>query len=960
MRPRRLVLQNFTSYRGLVEVDFSDLDLFAITGPNGAGKSSLVEAMVYALYGRAPRVDDEVRQLISQGTDWLRVELEFECGGRVFRVTRSTGRRAIIQLEELTSEGIWEPKADRVKEAELIVQQVIGLDYDAFVRSIFLPQGRFQELLVGDPQKRNRLLDELLRLDIYKEVMRRANELARRSREQAEGLARRLSAELAEATLENLQKLRERRLALAQERARVGRWEEHLQQARGLAIRLEEKGHLRGSALSRLEELDREVAQVSDRLSWQEARQKELQGALTHLRQELASLHVDQERYDLVRDALSHASRALEALQRWQHLASQLNDLESEIAAMRQRAQEAQAQLARAEEAHKAAAQEMERVQAELQEAVSRLQAVAPLVEELRRKEGELASLEGEVRVREKALRDAQAHRDASFAQLEKAQRALQQAAAAWEDAQRVHAAAVLRQDLKEGQACPVCGQLVHRLPALGHPPDLDRTRRRWQEAQEEERKANDALRDADSRLADARRAYNEGRFRLQALGQEVDQLRRRLQETIGEGLSPQEALAALERAAHHAQRRLERAKEDLEMASHALHVAQEKERQAQIQAARLEEQAQALRREMAEAQGTYEIYSASLSRLLQQRWPLSIGPEELAQEAASKGHPMEAVVIPWLQKELEALRGAIRRRQELSQQEQRLAQEAEAIEREVAAARSDLVQLTAEASQLQRQAQEAERDCQLLWKELEALAQKADWEPLQAALSQGNGISRAIEKLAHDLRQQADELERERATVDAKLREMEKGLELARSLRKEMETLENKARLAEGLGLLLRSDRFQQFLREEAMRILAEDASRYLYDLTRGRYTLSVQGKGFYVADHWLGGLERPAHLLSGAETFLASLCLALALANRVPQLAYGERRPLESLFIDEGFGTLDEDNLDMVSAALEGLCGQGRMVGIITHIAALADRMPARLRVERTENGSRVVKDY
>jgi exonuclease SbcC len=84
------------------------------------------------------------------------------------------------------------------------------------------------------------------------------------------------------------------------------------------------------------------------------------------------------------------------------------------------------------------------------------------------------------------------------------------------------------------------------------------------------------------------------------------------------------------------------------------------------------------------------------------------------------------------------------------------------------------------------------------------------------------------------------------------------------------------------------------------------------------------------------------------------------LALANRVPQLAYGERRPLESLFIDEGFGTLDEDNLDMVSAALEGLCGQGRMVGIITHIAALADRMPARLRVERTENGSRVVKDY
>ncbi len=960
MRPRRLVLQNFTSYRGLVEVDFSDLDLFAITGPNGAGKSSLLEAMVYALYGRAPRVDDEVRQLISQGTDWMRVELEFESGGRLFRVIRATGRRAIIQLEELTPEGRWEPKADRVREAELIVQQVVGLDYDAFVRSIFLPQGRFQELLVGDPQKRNRLLDELLRLDIYKEVMRRANELARRSREKAEELALRLGTELAEATPENLQKLRQRRLALAQERARVGWWEEHLQQARDLAIRLEEKSHRQQSALSRLEELEREVAQVSDRLKRQQARQKELQDALTNLRQELASLHVDQERYDLVRDALSHASLALKALQGRQQLASQLNDLDSEMAAMRQSAQEAQALLARAEEAHKAAAQEVEAAQAELQEAASRLQAVAPLVEELRRKERELLSLEGEVRVRATALRDAQAHRDASLAQLQEAQKALQQAAAAWEAAQRLHAAAVLRQGLREGEECPVCGQRVHRLPALGQSPDLEKWRRRWQEAQEDERKANDALREADSRLADALRAHEEGRSRLRALGQEVDQLRLRLQETLGRGLPTQEALAALEMAAQLAQHKLEQAKADLEMASRALHAAQQRERHAQIQVARLEEQAQALRLREDEAQRAYEVYSASLSRLLQQRWPLNISPEALAQEAKSKGQPIEALVIPWLEKELEAMRMALRRRQELSQQEQRLAQEAEAVEREVATARSDLVRLEAEASQLRRQAQEAERDCQLLRKELEALAQKADWEPLHTALSQGDGISRAIEKLAHDLRQQADGLERERATVDAKLRELEKGLELARSLKKEIEVLERKVRLAEGLGLLLRSDRFQQFLREEAMRILAEDASRYLYDLTRGRYTLSVQGRGFYVADHWLGGLERPAHLLSGAETFLASLCLALALANRVPQMAYGERRPLESLFIDEGFGTLDEDNLDMVSAALEGLCGHGRMVGIITHIAALADRMPARLRVERTESGSKVIKDY
>ncbi len=218
MRPHKLYLENFTSYRGRVEVDFTDLDLFAITGPNGAGKSSLVEAMVYALYGRAPRVDREVGQLVSHGAQALQVGLEFECNGQAFRIIRSTGRRSFVQLEERTPQGSWNPLADRAKEVEDIVHRVVGLDYDAFVRSIVLPQGRFQELLVGDPQKRNRLLDELLRLGIYQEVMRRANELARASKREAEKIGLRLQSELAHATPERQRELQARKLALAQER----------------------------------------------------------------------------------------------------------------------------------------------------------------------------------------------------------------------------------------------------------------------------------------------------------------------------------------------------------------------------------------------------------------------------------------------------------------------------------------------------------------------------------------------------------------------------------------------------------------------------------------------------------------------------------------------------------------------------------------------------------------------
>ena len=94
--------------------------------------------------------------------------------------------------------------------------------------------------------------------------------------------------------------------------------------------------------------------------------------------------------------------------------------------------------------------------------------------------------------------------------------------------------------------------------------------------------------------------------------------------------------------------------------------------------------------------------------------------------------------------------------------------------------------------------------------------------------------------------------------------------------------------------------------------------------------------------------------HTLSGGETFQASLALALALSHQVVELSAGQR-DLNSVFLDEGFGTLDEDTLETVGATLERLADDsGRMVGIITHVAALAQRVPVRFVVSRTGTGS------
>ncbi|HEX2267016.1 MAG TPA: SMC family ATPase, partial [Actinomycetota bacterium] len=185
MRPLRLDLKGFTAFREAQELDFTALDVFAISGPTGSGKSSLLDAMTYALYGRAERVGDRVSQLISQGQPRMAVTLEFAVGQERYRVTRSTPAKGTtkILLERLSTDG-WKQAgegADRVKDAERTISRLIGLTYDGFTRSVVLPQGKFAEFLVGDPKKRRDILTELLGLSLSRRMAERAGAMSKDS-----------------------------------------------------------------------------------------------------------------------------------------------------------------------------------------------------------------------------------------------------------------------------------------------------------------------------------------------------------------------------------------------------------------------------------------------------------------------------------------------------------------------------------------------------------------------------------------------------------------------------------------------------------------------------------------------------------------------------------------------------------------------------------------------------------
>jgi exonuclease SbcC len=212
---------------------------------------------------------------------------------------------------------------------------------------------------------------------------------------------------------------------------------------------------------------------------------------------------------------------------------------------------------------------------------------------------------------------------------------------------------------------------------------------------------------------------------------------------------------------------------------------------------------------------------------------------------------------------------------------------------------------------------------------------------------------------IAESFKALARDLEKESVAAAERVRSLTSDLERRRGLEKEIEQQKATQSVYNSLALELRGDRIVDYLQSEALVALAAAGSDRLEYLSGGRYRLSFENDEFFVVDAWNGEDRRSVKTLSGGETFLASLALALALSDEVKNLAVADKAPIDSLFLDEGFGQLDAESLEVVISAIEQLGGDGRMVGVITHVPELAERLPVRIVVEKSPRGSRLRPD-
>jgi len=449
VRPLRLLLDGFGTYRNETEIDFADVDFFVLVGPTGSGKSTVIDALCFALYGTVPRWDNEkeVRNALAPSANACRVSLIFELAGERYVAARSLQRgkqghvtTKAARLERLDAsvppqaplQEILEASVEQLAEGpdnvKTRVQELLGLSYEHFTQSVLLPQGGFADFLRATPANRQRLLVELLAFGVYKEIGQRARERAETAKNRCD-LAQQARDQLADATEE------------AEAEA---------------ASRFRDLGKLTDAvdkSLSDLAELHKQAGQATQ--------------AAQHTGNEAALL------------------AALRMPAEVGGLSDQISAAQELVASSRQRREEAEqlaetARYARAQLPDKAATQQQLGMYA------------------LRRE------LTDEAHAQQAALESCRAAEQHSAGQLKLAGEALDEAHATLAAARRAHAAADLAVTLHAGDDCPVCRQRIVTLPAREAPADLHAAEAAVKAATSAQRTAQAAHQDAAKQTAAA------------------------------------------------------------------------------------------------------------------------------------------------------------------------------------------------------------------------------------------------------------------------------------------------------------------------------------------------------------------------------------------------------------------------------------------------------------------------
>ncbi len=1012
MKPLKLIMCAFGPYAGLQVLDFTELgnrNIFLIHGPTGSGKTTILDGICFALYGDTSGGERSGKSMRSHhaGMEQLtEVTFEFALKEERYRVHRKpdqerlkkSGTGTTVQTAEAM---LWKLGASDTTEERLLeagwknvteaIERLIGFKSSQFRQVIMLPQGQFRKLLLADSVERQDIMEKLFQTEMYRKIEELLKKSAKELRDSIKEMENQRNWNLQKAECESLEILCQRidsdeaeliklgeshkekndRVLMAQEALAKGKAGNEkllelessqkslkLLQEQRLSILKQEEILKRARRAATLEEREKLTKQRSDDKTVLEKKlaavQEETEAAIKALEQAEQLLQKERDREE-IREKTKHHLIQLESygekVASLETAKAQVDVQGKLVKQLEDQKEKLLSELAKIEES----LNQQKQKNANLKEAAAKVPLLEAQYREIEKKYSQRQQLD---QIEKLAIEHQKTYNSCQeeFEGLEKTYIEYKNEWLLLQEAWNKGQASILAANLKVHEACPVCG-------STHHPQLADKTEGVPSEEQLKNKRLD--LEKLESLRDKSRQKFQQALIEMEKLENSRSLLLRELEDSsLGDLAELQETLRERKEA-------LEKVQKELASSAESEQLVQALEENVKNGKNSLEELLQKLKLQSESyrsMQGAYLEREASIPEEIRSNEALEKELEKtkriydqlkLAIETAERNYQEKATKVAAVKASKENLEKSYEETVEKYTEEKR--QFSEQMKQEGFPKYVDYV--------------EAKKD-EIAIQQIEEEIKQYNGR-LQAAEERLNrGIKAAEDTVAVDLVQLQQALiaaqkEKDEAltlenSLQKKIENDRKTMEEVKNLERTIHTKEESYKVIGYLSQVSNGDNIhgltlQRFVLGALLDDITIAATERLKRMSKGRYHLqrtldrsrknAAGGLELEVFDTYTG-IERPVTTLSGGESFLASLSLALGLADVVQ--SYSGGISLDTIFVDEGFGTLDPESLDFALKALIDLQQGGRLVGIISHVPELRERMDARLEVCVGEEGS------
>ena len=909
MRPHKLIISAFGPYVDRVELDMDKLGtsgLYLITGDTGAGKTTIFDAITYALYGQvsgAYREPSMMRSKYAAADIPTLVELTFSYGGKIYTVKRNPE----YERPAKRGGGVTKQKAEaelimpygkvitKQKDVDAAIKDIMGIDRSQFLQIAMIAQGDFLKLLLASTDERKKIFRQIFKTELFEKLQQSLKSEAGELKKQCDDSKKSMMQYMKDIMCADESQFKDDTEKIKEGLMPIEEVEKVLEKLIETDEKLIEQADRDSLAI------DEQIGQINSRLGKAEELEKThnlLLKAETELQKKEPELKKLRDEWEASKDKLAEKSVLEQKLTKVELVLPKYDEYESLQKSLSDCKEDLKKIEDNLKDDNKVLDENLDKID-ELKKELDGLKDAGmekqKLTSELKLSKDRLANLEKlKAQIKERdGLKDSLTRKKEDYK--EKAFVALE-LAQLYESMNRMfldEQAGILASYLEEGVPCPVCGSLSHPQPAekTAEAPT--------EEALKQKKTEVDA---AQAQMQNASMDCAEIKGRVDTAENQINLLQTELNVSDNVELSigdEKEIILRLENSIAEEEQRMVR-KQTLE-----------------TECPELEEKAELLKQEVTHL----EIEAASI---LAKTSELAVQIERIKEE------------LPF-SKASEARSEADRLRKNIEE----LDEKAKSAEENYRRCEKDTAGLEARAAELGSQLKDSETiDSGKLKEELEEI--KVEKRRLQA-LSESGSIRFAANRRA--------------AENIAKL-----GAEL-QALENRFTWLNVLAETAAGTLSQKEKIMLETYVQMRYFDNIVERANRRLMIMTGNQYELkrrstsenlrSQSGLELDVIDHY-NGTERSVKTLSGGESFKASLCLALGLADEVQASAGGIT--LDTMFVDEGFGSLDDESLRQALTALAGLAEGNRLVGIISHVNELKEKIDRQIVVRKNAGISRV----